>query len=151
MIEHLALLDTHFGDLSRTEGFPLFPDGEGNVAQAEKMADLVDELAKWSGEDIHTLDGQRRYGKHSFRSTGAVYLSSIGIELLKIQMLARWASTVITHYTRLALLRSITADLKRAVLKDESNRAIADTPTSSFSTIVGHEKMKEQKKRQGID
>ena len=100
MIEHLALLETHFGDLSRTEGFPLFPDGEGNVVQAEKMVDLVDELARSSGDDIHTSDGQRRYGKRSFRSTGAVYLSSVGVELLKIQMLARWASTIITHYTR---------------------------------------------------
>ena len=41
----------------------------------------------------------------------------MGIELLKIQMLARWASPIITHYTRLAPLRSITNDFKRAVLQ----------------------------------
>ena len=56
-------------------------------------------------------------GKHSFQSTGAVYLSSLGIELLKIQMLARWASPIITHYTRLAPLRSITNDFKRAIIQ----------------------------------
>ena len=108
------------------------------------MVDLVDELARWSGEYIHTPHGQRSYGKHSIRSTGAGYLSSIGIELLKIQMLARWASTIITHYTRLAPLRSITAEFKRAVLRNDTNRAIADKPTSSSSTIAGLGNAKEE-------
>ena len=116
------------------------------------MVDLVDELARWSGEDVLTPEGQRRYGKHSFRSTGAVYLSSIGIELLKIQMLARWASTIITHYTRLAPLRSITADFKRAVLKNEATRAIADKSASAPSSSSDKTNVKGQKAaKQGID
>ena len=32
-------------------------------------------------------------------------------------MMARWASAIITHYTRLAPLKSITSDFKRAVLR----------------------------------
>ena len=151
MLEHLALLDAHFGDMSGTADFPLFPDSEGNVVQADKMVGLVDELAKRSGEDIHTQEGQRRYGKHSFRSTGAVYLSSIGIELLKIQMLARWASTIITHYTRLAPLRSITADFKRAVLKNEACKAITDKPAPISSTTSKPDKMRPQKAKKGVD
>ena len=59
-----------------------------------------------------------------------MYLSSLGIELLKIQMLARWASPIITHYTRLAPLRSITNDFKRAMLntgpRQENKLAIKD-------------------------
>ena len=31
--------------------------------------------------------------------------------------MARWTSAIITHYTRLAPLKSITADLKRAALR----------------------------------
>ena len=77
---------------------------------------LVDALALKSGEQLETPDGQRAYDQHSCRSTGPVYLSSLGIELLKIQMLARWASPIITHYTRLAPLRSITNGFKRAIL-----------------------------------
>ena len=104
--------------------------------QGEAIVALVDELATRSGESLVTPDGQRRYGKHSFRSTGAVYLSSLGIELLKIQMLARWASPIITHYTRLAPLRSITNDFKRAILntatqKVSKGKAIKDDANKS--------------------
>ena len=49
-----------------------------------------------------------------------MYLSGLGIELLKIQMLARWTSAMITHYARLAPLRSITNGFKRTVLAAEA-------------------------------
>ena len=78
--------------------FFFFPTAEGAVVQGVAVVALVDELAARTGEALVTADGQRRYGKHSFRSTGAVYLSSLGIDLLKIKMLARWASPIITHY-----------------------------------------------------
>ena len=117
MRNHLALLRAHFGKDADDPHFPLFPTAEGSVVHGEAIVALVDALATRTGESIITPDGQRRYGKHSFRNTGAVYLSSLGIELLKIQMLARWASPIITHYTRLAPLRSITNDFKGAILQ----------------------------------
>ena len=51
-------------------------------------------------------DGVNIFGKHSWRATGAVYLSALGIELAKISLLARWASALIVHYARIAPLRS---------------------------------------------
>ena len=62
---------------------------------------------------------------------GAVFLSALGIELMKIQMLARWSSHIITHYTRLAPLRSITNDFKRAVLNAEAKLHIQNTGKSN--------------------
>ena len=46
-----------------------------------------------------------------------MYLSSIGIEVSKIMLLARWDSPVVFHYCRLAPLKTITQDFKKATLK----------------------------------
>ena len=131
MKHHVYLTEQHFGSEATDPDFPLFPTVEGKTVEGQAIVNLVDELAKRCGEPLVNDAGQRRYGKHSFRSTGAVYLSGLGIELLKIQMLARWASAIITHYTRLAPLRSITNDFKRAVLAaEEKNKTSKGTKQS---------------------
>ena len=83
---------------------------------AAVMVQLVEEIARRTGESVLTPDGRRRYGKHSWRSTGAVFLS-LFLEIAKIMMLARWASAIVTHYTRLAPLKTITHDFKAAVAR----------------------------------
>ena len=118
MSQHVAWLRQNFGDAASSDGFPLFPDVNGDFVQAEqRMLNLVDKLATRCGEPLENKLGQRRFGKHSVRSVGAVYLSALRIELLKIQMLARWSSHIITHYTRLAPLKSITNDFKKGDLE----------------------------------
>ena len=114
------MLDLHFGPAT-TEGdveddLPLFPDLLGNIVAAAVMVQLVEEIARRTGEDVFTPDGRRRYGKHSWRSTGAVFLS-LFLDIAKIMMLARWASAIVTHYTRLAPLKTITNDFKAAVAR----------------------------------
>ena len=69
------------------------------------------------GLSIFDKDGYRIFGKHSWRSTGAVWLSLIGLCLLKIKLLARWDSAIITHYARLAPIASIGDDTKVAMKK----------------------------------
>ena len=81
------------------------------------MLELIEMLATMLGEELYTKDGRIKYGKHSWRSTGAVFLAGIGVDLLKIQLMARWSSEVITHYSRLAPLKAITAGFKRAVME----------------------------------
>ena len=117
MLSHIRQLDDHFGQEASDPFLPLSPDENGNVAQGDEIVELMDALASKSGESLVTKEGHRRYGKRSFRSTGAVFFSTLGIEHLKIQMMARWTSAIITHYTRLAPLKSITAYFKRAALR----------------------------------
>ena len=74
------------------------------------MVQLVELIATRQGQALRTADGAMRFGGHSWRATGAVYLSSMGINMHKIALLARWASAVITHYTRIAPLNSLTED-----------------------------------------
>ena len=79
------------------------------------MLALIEELAKMTGEAILTHDGRKRFGKHSWRSTGAVFMTGIGIEIFKVQLMGRWACAVVTHYTRLAPLKAITEYFRRAL------------------------------------
>ena len=58
-------------------------------------------------------------GKHSWRSTGAVWFTLIGIAVAKIQLLARWDSELVTHYTRLAPIANIGQETRRAVRKKD--------------------------------
>ena len=83
-----------------------------------------------------TYDGRHRFGRHRWRSTGAVFLSAIGLEIVKIQMLARWRSPIVTHYTRLAPLKTITADFRRAVL----DKAAGSTEAKGKG-VVDHRKI----------
>ena len=105
------------------EDMPLFPDSEGREVTAEAMVALVDALAEWSGEALTNAEGVRRFGRHSWRSTGAVWLTGVMmVEVTKVQMVARWSSPVVTHYTRLAPLRAITSDFRRALLEQRGDK-----------------------------
>ena len=97
----MDLLHSRFGD--DFGDLPLFPTVDGAHVSPESMLLLVEWIAGKTGEAIVDDEGRRKFGKHSWRSTGAVYLTGVvGIEILKVQLLARWASPIITHYTRLA-------------------------------------------------
>ena len=77
-------------------------------------------MRRWlsfTGEVMVTAEGNNRFGRHSWRAAGAVYLTSLGLEVVKIHMLARWESALITHYTRLAPLKTLGYDIKAALRK----------------------------------
>ena len=96
MASHFMWMDDHFGDQAADPTFPLFPDDRGGFVTAEATVKLGDELAGRTNEPLEDKHGQRRFSKHTFRSMGAAFLSALGIELMKIQMLARWSSHIIT-------------------------------------------------------
>lgn len=88
---------------------PLFPESHGDAVQSGAMITVVETLAERIGEPLWTAAGQRRFGTHSWRATGAMYLSSLQLDLFKIQLLARWQSPIILHYVRLTPLSGVTA------------------------------------------
>ena len=98
------LVDT-FADRLLDEGFPLFPDADGNEVSPEMMLCLIEELAHLTGERLYNKAGKKRFGKHSWRSTGAVHLGECGLETNKISLMGRWFCAVVLHYTRLAPYR----------------------------------------------
>ena len=102
-----ALLDNF---PARAEGptLPLFPNEHGNVVSTVIMLLLIEQLARALGEHILTAAGQKRFDRHSWRSTGAVWLAGTRLYLYRIQLIARWASAMVLHYARLAPLKDIT-------------------------------------------
>ena len=116
--DQMDLLCALFGDRVEEGSLPFFPDAKGFVVSDAGMSGFVDELAKLAGPPLALPSGVRRFGKHSFRSTGAVLLARLGIDIFKIQLLARWASPVVLHYARDAPMETITAQVKTALAKD---------------------------------
>ena len=51
--------------------------------------------------------------RHTWRGAGAVYFSSIVLDLYKLKQLTRWASDLILHHERMAPLKSLTNEFKR--------------------------------------
>ena len=86
------------------------------------MIALIEEIAQLIGEAVFLPDGWRRLGKHTWRSTGAVYLTSLGLELLKITMFARWNCPLITHYARLAPLATLGDEFKRGTAQEKKKK-----------------------------
>ena len=126
MEEHLALLETTFGAAGDDDDLPLFPTVTGEFTSADSVMELIETLAQLTGEVMVTAEGKNRFGRHSWRAAGAVYITSLGLEVVKIQMLVRWESALITHYARLAPLKTLGDDFKAALRKKRSK-----TTTSS--------------------
>ena len=78
------------------------------------MIDLILEIAAFFNEPLVNKMGQNRFGKHSWRATGAVYLGEAGVEIQKIMMVGRWHCSIVMHYTRNAPISDIAGDFKRA-------------------------------------
>ena len=88
------------------------------------MVDLVDAIAELLGQPLFTKSGARRYGTHSWRATGAVYLTSLRMELYRTQLLARWCYPVIMHYARWAPLTNITEHVRELQVAENMSKVI---------------------------
>ena len=79
-----------------------------------------------TGERLYNKAGKKRFGKHSWRSTGAVHLGECGLETNKISLMGRWFCAVVLHYTRLAPIKNIARDLKRAKTREGIDETVAN-------------------------
>eukprot|EP00971_Amphidinium_carterae_P255328 5068872-Amphidinium_carterae.1 len=78
------------------------------------MVRMIERLAGMCGEDLVDVHGVNKYGGHTARVEGARRLTSIGVDMHKVQLLARWASPMILRYAGEAPLDSLTQDYVRA-------------------------------------
>ncbi|CAE8719354.1 unnamed protein product [Polarella glacialis] len=101
-----------FGDDVSAIGFPLFPTACGSVCSKEAVAKTYESLALLTGEQIVDSDGDRKFGGRSARVTGSKYLARIGLDVLTIQVFARWGSNIILRYIQEAPLDAMTARTK---------------------------------------
>ena len=100
-----AILEDRFGKIKEDDRIPMFPTETGDMMTGEDVVKLIEYIATLLGDVLTLKGGVRRYGKHSWRATGAVYFAALGLNMHKIGMLARWASPIILHYARVAPLK----------------------------------------------
>jgi len=111
-LDHLTFLQARFGPEAATGDFPLFPTRNGEVAAKDKVTLTFEALAAATGQAT-TVNGVRVVGGHSGRVTGAQFLAGLGLEIPKVMLLARWASSVVYRYIAEAPLLAITTEVKR--------------------------------------
>lgn len=63
---------------------------------------------------IYDDGGFRMLGGHSMRLTGARLLSSSGMHLYQVELMARWKSPMLIHYAQSAPLAKITQEFQQA-------------------------------------
>ena len=84
----------------------------GFEVKPEYILMFIEAMAAMIGEALMTPKGMRRFGKHSFRATGAVHLALMGIAVDKIRLIGRWVCGVVIHYTRTAPLNTLALEYK---------------------------------------
>ena len=114
ILRHLA--DTRKVNLS---DLTFFPTATGKVVTKDRVVRTFEGIADKLGEPLRDAQRNRRFTGHLLRVLGARELAAAGIELFKIQLLARWKSPIIMRYAAEAPLQALTADYVRRHQKRE--------------------------------
>ncbi len=119
----LGLLERSFG--SPLHGnLPLFPDVHGRAVSKTAVVAALEATVHGYGGKVRGLSGENLLGGHSFRVTGAQRLAAMGIEVVKIMVLARWAGDTILRYVKEAPLCSLHDDVRALEGRQDSLRAL---------------------------
>jgi hypothetical protein len=109
--QQLARLRMRFGSPLPAD-LPLFPTEDGQpVARAAVIAALEATVQAY-GDPIMQPNGSRLLGGHSFRVTGAQQLAALGVDVIKIMVLARWAGESVLRYVRDAPLDNLPDEVR---------------------------------------
>ena len=101
------------------EGLPLFPTKDGRPVEKRDVVKCIEATIEAKGDPLVTDTGAKMYGGHSFRVSGARMLATLGVEISKIMILARWASAVVFRYVHDAPLVSLPAEV--VALRNQSD------------------------------
>ena len=124
---HCELLDRQGAPLTS----PLFPDELGEYCAKQGVVDTIKEGARLTGMSIEDPTGNTRLSGHTFRITGARYLSAAGLDPIAIQLLGRWGSDAVLTYLAEAPLMSMGHRLK--LLESERLSEVAKSSDHTFS------------------
>ena len=109
---------------------PLFPTPQGRTMTKAKFIQNIEYLVCNQGLRLTGERGNRLFGGHSARVTGAQFLAGVGLDIFLIQLLARWASQVVLRYVREAPLKNLT---RTTVERLRGTRADSGPPVPSNS------------------
>jgi hypothetical protein len=118
-VAQIVHLETVFG-IPLPPRLPLFPQRNGNPVDKAVVVESLESTVIAYGNVVRTPTGGRLYGGHSFRVCGAQMLAALGIEVIKIMVLARWAGDSVLRYIREAPLTHLSEEVKEL----ESKRSL---------------------------
>ena len=95
---------------TKKEDISFFPTCVGKVVSKQNVVQTFERLAQQLGEPLRDALGRRRFTGHLLRVLGARELATAGIEIFKIQLLARWRSPIVLRYAQDAPLAALTTD-----------------------------------------
>jgi len=106
---------------------PLFPDYKGEVIKKTGAVAGLELVVGKAGERVTDSAGRRRFGGHSMRVTGSRFWAGMGLEVFKIQIFARWGSTVILRYVADVPIANLTGDVVgRPSIERADNRRLLE-------------------------
>ena len=102
-----------FGDdFDRPErDLPLFPNKLGKPLSKDQVVAAFRRCIEITGEPLERLDGRgvprHRFHEHVPRVAGAQFLSRAGVQLIIIELFARWGSNAVLRYIQQAPLEAV--------------------------------------------
>lgn len=122
LLQHCDLLDSQ----GYASDSPLFPSHGGGYCTKAGVVRMIRLAAQMAGMEMQSADGVYRLSGHTFRITGARYLSAAGLDPITIQLLGRWGSNAVLTYLAEAPLMSMNHRIK-SLDSQRLDRATADT------------------------
>ena len=123
---------------SSLDDMPLFPTSGGRVPTKDAMVRTFEALATRCEQPLLTPAGQRCFGGHTLRVMGVQVLTSFGVEIGKVMILARHSGESIYRYAAEAPLAAIQSDISKHVSSSvhASNTARGSCVARPNATVV---------------
>ena len=131
----IALLERVFG-IPLPPMLPLFPQHNGMPVDKTVVVETLEATVVAYDNCIRSPTGSRLYGGHSFRVCGAQMLAALGVEIIKIMVLARWAGETVLRYIREAPLTHLSDEVKELESK-RSLLALFNKLADGAETLTG--------------
>jgi len=113
MTEYRKLIQDYMeeANINMDDNFPFFPDFKGNVIKKTGMVGALESVVGRTGEALTDGAGRKRFGGHSMRVTGSRFWVGAGLEVFKVQIFARWGSSVVLRYVADVPIANLTGDV----------------------------------------
>jgi hypothetical protein len=112
------------------EGLRAFPGADGRVVPKEKIVQTAEQLALLTNREISGPGGERLFGGHVWRITGARHLASINIAIWLIMLIARWAGKTVMRYVAEAPLKKVTLEYRTRYLESRNQDTLLELKSS---------------------
>ena len=130
--KQMKILRKRFG--AHLESVPFFPTMLGSAPEKHKVVETFECMHQRLELEFLEADGAKMLGGHSMRLAGARLLSSSGLHLYQVELMARWKSPMLLHYAQTAPLKRLTQEYETANDRLNTHRIIEQLKTQ-MSTL----------------